>query len=488
MNTNNKKRISTKKLFTLIGLTVGFGVLIFKVLATESFMGSNSIYGDYQKDWWQYLLLFMMIIFILAVSNAVLKIDRKDNGIKSQIMLYSSMFLTVVMCFVTDLYFGEYARPLALAGIFAAVTLNKRAAIYTNVALAMIFILVETFAKGFSQITVVPSLCGMFAGVIMSMLISSDDTRLKTVFTIVAMIPVYVILTVIFGAIFNTLNWDMLVSSLLQSALSPVLAGFLFLGLLPLFEAMFKLVTPYYLSELIDINKGILFKLSVEAPGTFNHSLAVANLTGACALALGEDVRLARATSYYHDVGKLSDPSVFKENLISDEQNPHDKLTPELSVNLIKRHVTYGVELLRKHGLPEEIIKGVMEHHGTLPMKFFYHKATKFTDGYVDIAEYSYEGPRPTSKVTAIIMIVDAAEAAVRTIHDRTRVKIDEVIKSIIEERMELEQFDDCDITFRDLQIIRRTLVDNFAGIYHERIEYPKLKLVRRQNDQSEEK
>ena len=488
MTTIVKGKIFKKNILVLGSLALGFSVLMFFVLSTQSFMGANSLYSAGRKELWQYVLLFVMIAFTMGLSNVVLKLDGNENVIKSQLMLYFAMFFTVVMCFVTDLYFDEFARPMALAGIFIAVTLNKRAAVYANVALAVIFILVETFAKGFSQITVVPSLCGMFAGVIMAIFISRDDTRLRTVFTMVGMIPVYTVLALVFYSIFYVYSWDTLKVVLLQSAFSPILSGFLFLGILPIYEAIFKVVTPYYLSELMDINKGLLFKLSVEAPGTFNHSLAVANLSGACALALGEDVRLARATSYYHDVGKLSDPSVFKENLITDEQNIHDKLTPELSVNLIKRHVTYGVELLKKKGLPKEIINGALEHHGTLPIKFFYYKATKFTDGYVDMAEYSYEGPRPTSKLTAIIMIVDASEAAVRTIQDRTRSKIDEVIKGIIEERMELEQFNDCNITFRDLQIIRRTLVDNFAGIYHERIEYPKLKLSRKQNDQSEER
>ncbi len=472
----------TKLTFVVaLAISLAFSLLIWGVLSTSMVTGGDSLFSSITDNPLKSILLLVIIWFVLTMAYLVMNLEKNgaENIIKSQTLVSFAILLTVVLAVVTDMYFGRFARPLALAGIFIAVTLNRKSAIYASVALSMIFMLMEGFSLGVSAEVIVPTVAQLFGAVVMIIIVSREDTRIKTVYTVVAMIPVYAVLCLVFTTIFMDLTGGMLMQVVLQSALSPILSGFIYLGILPLFEVMFKIVTPYYLTELTDVNKGILLKLSKEAPGTFNHSLAVANIAGACAHAIGADVRLTRACGYYHDIGKIHDPSVFKENLINDEQNPHDKLTPELSVNLLKRHVSYGVELMRKKGLPQEIIDAAAEHHGTLPMKFFYFKAQKFTDGFVDIKDYSYDGPIPTSKITAILMIVDASEAAVRTLTERTRAKIDEIVRSIIEERMELEQFDHCDITFKDLQIIRNTIVDNLAGIYHERIEYPKFKITR---------
>ncbi|MEG2116414.1 MAG: HDIG domain-containing protein [Clostridia bacterium] len=462
-----------------------FTALVFAILTFKTSGVSGNYFDILIQKPLQSAMVFLLIVVIMSLSFVVLSLEAaaKKHPLRSQAVILFAMSLTIVLSVIADMYFGRYSRPIALAGVFIAVIINKRSAIYSNIAIAMIFIVIEGLIHGFSVPIIVPSIHGMFAGVIMSIMVSRDDTRLKTVFTVVELIPIYMALMCLFYFAFYKFDAYEFQISLLQVAISPIFSGFVFLGVLPIFEALFKIVTPYYLTELTDINKGLLARLSKEAPGNFNNSLAVANLSGACALALGEDVRLVRAMAYYHDIGKLSDPSVFKENLISDEQNPHDKLTPELSVSLIKKHVSYGVELLKKKGLPAEIINAAAEHHGTLPLKFFYYKAMKFSEGAVNLDNYSYEGPTPTSKLTAILMIVDGCEAAVRTLPDRNRQKVDEVVKSIIEERMELEQFDNCDITFRDLQTIRTTLVDNFAGIYHERIAYPKFKVSKNQVD-----
>lgn len=481
-NTNHWK---FKKILISGIMSVCFAVVMFVLLTFKS-MGDGAGYlANLADKPLETVMVFVVVVFIMSMSFVILNLetDTKQHPLKSQAFISFAMALTVALAVIADMYFGRYARPLALAGVFVSVVVNKRSAIYANVALAIMFIIVESYIFGFSVDTIVPSIQGLFAGTIMCIMVSRDDTRLKTVFTVVKLIPIYIAISALFYIAFYQYNGQDLQIILLQSAISPIVSGFVFLGVLPIFEAIFKIVTPYHLTELTDINKGLLARLAKEAPGTFNHSLAVANLAGACAVALGEDVRLARAMAYYHDIGKLSDPTVFKENLISDEQNPHDKLTPELSVSLIKKHVSYGIELLKKKGLPDEIIAGCAEHHGTLPIKVFYYKAMKFTDGVVNIDDYSYDGPTPTTKLTAVLMIVDGSEAAVRTLPDRSRRKVDEVIKAIIEERMELEQFDNCDITFRDLQTIRTALVDNFAGIYHERIEYPKFKISKKNVD-----
>ena len=190
--------------------------------------------------------------------------------------------------------------------------------------------------------------------------------------------------------------------------------------------------------------------------------------------AIGEDALLARTCAYYHDIGKLRRPEFFKENQ-ADATNPHDELTPELSSNIVKSHTLDGYNLIIKNRLPKEIADICLEHHGTMPMLFFYAKAKKFTDGEVDINQYCYNGPKPQTKIAAIIMIADGCEAAVRTLQDRSREKVDELVRKIVADRMKLGQFDECEITLKEINIIIHTVVNNLTGIYHNRIEYPKV-------------
>lgn len=475
----NKKEF--ERLLSIIGLSVLFATTILSFILSRLFTDMESfksLFTDGQG--FRVLFLGVVVTFIFCLSYVVIGKSHPKNmsKIKAFLIISFAVGLTVCVSLVTDLYFNRYARPFALAGIFIAVMINKRTAIYSEIIIGTVFILAEGLLVPISAELVIPTLTSMFSGIIMTMLVAKDDKRIRTMLTVVLVIPLYALVT---SALYCTyFEWSVkgLVSAILQSAVAPVITGFVYIGILPVFEGIFKVTTPYYLTEITDINKGLLFKLSQDAPGTFNHSMAVANLAASCALAIGEDARLARACGYYHDIGKMIDPSVFTENQ-KGGPNPHDKLTPELSVSLIKRHVQAGVELLKKNGFPKEIIAVAAEHHGTMPITYFYAKAKKFTDGYVDVKDYSYDGPLPSTKISAIIMICDACEAAVRSLSSRTQESIDEKVKGIIEERMELEQFDACEITFKDLQVIRFTLVDALSGVYHERIGYPKLRIMK---------
>ena len=219
----------------------------------------------------------------------------------------------------------------------------------------------------------------------------------------------------------------------------------------------------------------------VKAPGTFNHSLTVSTLAESCAVAIGENPLLARAAAYYHDIGKLKQPEYFTENQTG--YNPHNELSPELSTDIIKAHTRDGYDLIKKYHLPDILADVAREHHGTLPIKYFYAKALKYTEGELDIADFSYSGPRPRSKIAAIIMICDGSEAAVRSLHDRSQEKVDQMVRMIIEERMDLEQFNECDLTMKDIDIIRSTISQSLGGVYHDRIKYPKLKIGKNRGD-----
>jgi putative nucleotidyltransferase with HDIG domain len=264
--------------------------------------------------------------------------------------------------------------------------------------------------------------------------------------------------------------------SIICAVFSGPLAATIFTLLLPIFEAIFKKVSHFKYSELTDHKATLIKKLIKNAPGTFNHSIVVSNIAEACAAAIDEDSLLARTCAYYHDIGKLRRPEFFKENQ-TDGINPHDDLTPELSANIIKSHALDGSKLAEKHRLPKEIADICVQHHGTLPIIYFYDKAKKFTDGDVDIMQFCYPGPKPKSKIAAIIMIADGCEAAARALQDRSRENVTKVVRQIVNDRMALGQFEDCEITLKELNIIIHTVVNNLTGVYHSRVEYPKVNL-----------
>jgi putative nucleotidyltransferase with HDIG domain len=198
-------------------------------------------------------------------------------------------------------------------------------------------------------------------------------------------------------------------------------------------------------------------------------------LAEACGKAIGLNPLLTRACAYYHDVGKLKQPWFFTEN--QSGKNPHDDLMPELSTDIIRSHARDGATLIRKRHLPEILACAAEQHHGTLPIRYFYMKASKFTDGVLALENFCYYGPKPQTKEIAILMICDACEAKTRTIGQRTHENVDKAVKEIIEERMELDQFNECDITFKELDMIRTTITNTLSGVLHERVKYPKLKI-----------
>ena len=256
-----------------------------------------------------------------------------------------------------------------------------------------------------------------------------------------------------------------------------LLSSVLFMALLPVFEVAFNCVTDYRLRELTDHDAPLMREMKDKAMGTFNHSIVVAHLAEACAIALNEDTAFARAAAYYHDVGKLRQPEYFTENQAG--YNPHNELSPELSVDIIRSHAKDGYDLIRSKHLPKALADIAIQHHGTMPIKYFYAKALKMTDGELNIEDFSYPGPKPQTKIAAIIMIADASEAISRTLSDRSPQRVETAVREVIEERMDLGQFDECDITMKDLDVIKETLVSCLTGVYHSRVQYPKLRLKR---------
>ena len=248
----------------------------------------------------------------------------------------------------------------------------------------------------------------------------------------------------------------------------------IFLAILPIFEVAFNCLTVYRVRELTSSDAKILQRLKENAPGTYNHSMMVAQLAEASAAAIGENVDYARAAALYHDVGKLHYPEHYTEN--QGDYNVHDELTPELSADIIRSHAKDGQNLIKANHLPEFLADVAIQHHGTMPIRYFYAKALKMTDGELNIEDFSYQGPKPQTKIAAIIMIADASEAAVRAVDARKPEQAEKAIRAVIEERMDLEQFSECDITMVDLTKIRMALVNTLSGVYHHRVKYPSIK------------
>ncbi|HEY6905954.1 MAG TPA: HDIG domain-containing metalloprotein, partial [Ignavibacteriaceae bacterium] len=227
------------------------------------------------------------------------------------------------------------------------------------------------------------------------------------------------------------------------------------------------------LLELSNFDRPLLKELARKAPGTFNHSMTMGTLAESAAEKIGANPLLARVGAYYHDVGKIITPQNFVENQLND-QNIHENLTPEESVELISRHVKEGIELAREYNVPQEVIDFIPMHHGTMIISYFFDKAKKlYGDEKVNIDDYRYPGPKPNTRETAIIMLADGSESAVRSIEDPDPAKVENVIEKIIKGRIDDGQLDNSPITFSDIDKIKEAFISILLGQHHRRIRYP---------------
>jgi cyclic-di-AMP phosphodiesterase PgpH len=256
-----------------------------------------------------------------------------------------------------------------------------------------------------------------------------------------------------------------------SSAAAGVLTAVFAIGLLAALGSAFDVTTRLQLMELAQMNAPLLRRLQEEAPGTFHHSIMVGNMAERAAAKIGADSLLVRVGAYYHDIGKMGRPAFYIENQLAGE-NPHDKLDAAASAQIIQEHVRHGVELARRHRLPDRVRAFIPEHHGTRLVAYFYHMATRDNPD-ADPEDFRYPGPRPQSKETALVMLADSTEAVVRASQDRSQERIDALVESVIAERLAEGQFDDCDITMRDLRVVAQSFKSSLRAIYHPRIEYP---------------
>ena len=367
-----------------------------------------------------------------------------------------------------------YLFPTAAAAMVVAILLDVQLAIVVSGIMAIMV----GFDSGGSIELVVYSLVGSIIG---GLTIWRMD-QLGAFFRAIVYIALANV-AVILGFRLRTHTYDAvgLLQLLGAGVLNAVLSSSLTFVAFSFVGRIFGIATSLQLLELARPTQPLFRQLLIKAPGTYHHSIVISNMAERAAEAIGADALLARVGSYYHDVGKIPRPYFFAENQ-SDGDNPHDKLDPKTSAEIVISHVSDGIELARKYRLPSRVCAFIPEHHGTTLASYFFRRATNESDGQ-DVREddFRYPGPRPQSRETAIVMLADGIEAWVRANSPSTQAEMERVIRRVINDRLLSGQLDECDLTFKDLDSIRKAFVDILQGIFHPRIQYPE-KVSRRNN------
>jgi putative nucleotidyltransferase with HDIG domain len=273
-------------------------------------------------------------------------------------------------------------------------------------------------------------------------------------------------------------TWQYIGTNCLYAGGAGLSTGFVVLGILPFIEKSFRITTSMTLLELADASHPLLRRLALEAPGTYSHSLQVATLAEAAAEAIGANSLLCRVAAYYHDVGKINKPDYFVENQQQGTQNRHINLTPSVSFLIIKGHVMDGIEMAKEYTLPTSLTPFIQQHHGTTLVEYFYRAACeqqKKCGEEITVSEtdFRYPGPKPKSKEVGILMLADCAESATRSMVEPTANAIEALVRKLTKNRLEDGQFDDSELTLRDLNRIEQSLIKTLLSIYHGRLSYP---------------
>ena len=469
-------------IFMLIAAGLLLGDKLSELKKYMSEQGANYLYATFCI-----FLLFVITYFYFFFEDRSILTSGKNIA-----LVFTVLDLYLILSCLIGYKLAIYARPVALVALLLFVLIGRRNAIFMNIICALLIFVIDTFAvpEVSAKICYSSLVISFSAGMIAIFFGGKVKSRLAVIFigiTIVFPIDAIIVLLEVSNLVNagETLvteqsHFQYILTQMGYGLFGGVMSTVIFLAVLPIFESLFNCLTVFRLRELTSSDAKILKKLKREAPGTYNHSVMVAQLAEASAAAIGENVDLARAAALYHDVGKLHCPEHFTEN--QGDYNLHEELTPELSADIIRSHAKDGYTLIRSNHLPEFLADVALEHHGTMPFRYCYAKALKMTDGELNIEDFSYMGPKPQTKLAAIVMICDASEAAVRAANARTPEQTEKAIRSVIEERMDLEQFAECDVTMADLTKIRQALVNTLSGVYHHRIQYPNIKYKRTEN------
>ena len=430
-------------------------------------------YNVYELNWQGlaaiYILVFLATIMFLGYMKFFEKKFLEPN------YLAISAVLSIIVALIATVMptgFSPYILPIPAYVIIMSIFLNPRVACIATVILACVL---ATGAQYDIQWLITFILLGMVSMITLSQIrFSRRFDLIKTGFHIsLAGLVIVLSIYLIEKCLIDVSN-IMILQNCVFIFLNGILSSIIALGLFPIFESWFKIITPYGLAELADHNQPLLKRLQFEAPGTYHHSLMVSNLCEAAAEAIGANPILARVGAFYHDIGKLKRPLFFVENQsYFGIENPHQKLNPRLSKMVITAHPKDGVELAKEYGLPPVIHNFILQHHGEGLASYFYNQAVQ-EEGLENVKEeqFRYTGPKPNTKETAILMIADAVESAVRSLKNPTPEEIEKIIDKIIVERLNDTQLADSPLTLHDLKVIAATFSRILRGMQHNRIKY----------------
>lgn len=405
------------------------------------------------------LLVLMLLLFIYKYRLSIFEDNTKMTFIFFNVLVMVLISTTMIKFNATYLY----ALPICIFPLIIKTFFDARLGMFIHVLTVLMvgFIVPNSFEYVVLQI---------LAGIV-TILGASELYKRANLFISVFQITLVYLLTYLSFILIRVVDLgslDYLVFGLF------VINGLLTLFVQPLiylYEKLFKLVSDVSLLELSDMNSVVFKELSNKAPGTFHHSLQVANLAEAAANAINANVLLTRVGALYHDIGKMNRPTFFSENQMG-SVSPHDDLSPKESARIIIEHVLEGIEMARRYNLPDRVIDFIRTHHGTSKVYYFYKKQQEIEDE-VDASLFTYLGPKPFSKETAIVMMADAVEAASKSLKEPTIERLESFVTRIINQQMEDKQFIQSDITFAEIETVKKVLISKLVNIYHLRIEYP---------------
>ncbi len=411
-------------------------------------------------------ILGLVGIGIISVFYYFKSFEQKYlNRRHLSIVAFLCVFISVLAVFL-PVNWSVFLLPFPFFAITLSVFLNPRSAFFITVT----FITIITLSLQFSALAMSVFILSVIASIIgMTTIKYSRRFDLIKVGVYTSVVMALIILCVYYDLGFIKLGQD-IVAALINGFFSGVFA----LGMIPILENTFKVITTFGLAELGDYNQPLLKKLHEAAPGTFEHSLRVSNLAESAAEAIGADPILARVGALYHDVGKIVRPLFFVENqTYSGIENPHEKLTPRSSKMVITSHTKDGVSLAKEYNIPEVIQDFMTQHHGDSLASYFYNQAVA-QEGAENVKEeqFRYNGPRPNTKETAILMIADAVESASRTLKDHSQEELDALINKIIKDRLDDNQLSESPLTLKDIKVIASTLSRVLRSVFHKRIKY----------------
>ncbi len=411
---------------------------------------------------------FLLVTIALLALMLFINHNRSDiinNDRKVLLILFVVLFISCLMAFIINIdqrYI--YAVPVCIVPIIIKTFFNTKTSLYVYLVSIIIigFAVPNSFEYVFYQ---------LIAGIITIVSIESSHKRSSFLLTSLLLFLTYSVIYIANNLMQNIEITSIETNKILMFALNSIMILFA-IPFIHLLEKIFGLISEYSIIEYTNTNSKILRELSVKAPGTFQHCIQVANIAEDLILEIGGNAMLVRAGALHHDIGKLGYPMFFIENQ-NTGFNPHNELSYDESAQAIISHVTNGIKLAHKHSLPEPIIDFIRTHHGTSKTKYFYNRyVAENPDKPIDHTLFTYRGPRPFSRETAVVMMVDAVEAASRSLKNHSESEISKLVDNIINSQIADEQFSNSDITFKDIDKIKQLLKQKLQSIYHVRIEY----------------